>query len=231
MDQYFFEMTALGWTYHSRPLSSNAGQPNPRVDPWYGTAPYVDACYLGSFGGADDVFRLRTVPSVKRFLSLYRKNVGYYGYEYPSDNLRKHVLAEMGLMPSTYTRPTRPLEIPDYAAVELTRPLFREITPSLIGRGLLRTSTMEYLNRYRFSDLGMARFPDMGPLEPNTPYHAHLRLQWARILFDRVVRAPSPSEATVAILDFNDDAVLGEGDPHFDPYEFFLNWDEGIPNF
>ena len=230
MDQYFFEMTALGWTYHSRPLSSNAGHP-PSVDPWYGTAPYVDACYLGSFGGEDDIFRLRTVPSVKRFLAIYQKNVGYYDYEYPSNRLRNHVLAEMGFQASTYIRPTRRLEVPDYAAVEHVRPRFREITPSLIGRGLLRTSTMDYLNRYRFSDVGMARHPDMAPPEPNTPYSAHLRLQWARILSTRVVRAPLPHEANVAILNFNDAAVRGEGDPHFDPYEFFLTWDEGIPNF
>ena len=68
----------------------------------------------------------------------------------------------------------------------------------------------------------MARFPDMGTLEPNTPYHAHLCLQWDRILSRCIVRAPTPYEATVEILDFNDDAVLGEGDPHFDPYDLFL---------
>ena len=213
-------MTALGWTYHSRPRYCDDEERY-----------RIDHCYLRSIGGAGATIRLRTLPSVKLFLALYRGNIGIHDYECPSYYLRQNILAVMELMPSTYTPPARQLVMPDPATVRDLPPIHEELTPSLIGRGLLQTSTMEYLNRYRFSDLSMARFPDMGTLEPNTPYHAHLCLQWARILSNRVVRAPSPSEATIAILDFNDDAVLGESDPHFDPYEFFLNWDEGIPNF
>ena len=129
----------------------------------------------------------------------------------------------MELMPSTYTRPARQLVMPDPATVRDLPPIHEDLTPSLIGRGLLQPATMEYLNRYRFSDQSLVRLRDRGPLEPKSAYQAHLRLQWSRILSHCVVRAPTDYKATVPVLDFNDDAVNGEGNPDFDPYDLFLD--------
>ena len=212
MDRYFFEMTALGWTYHSRPRYCDDEERY-----------RIDHCYLGSFAVAGATIRLRTLPSVKLFLALYRANIGIHDYEYPSYYLRQNILAVMELMPSTYTRPARQLVMPDPATVRDLPPIHEDLTPSLIGRGLLQPATMEYLNRYRFSDRSLVRLRDRGPLEPNSAYQAHLRLQWSRILSHRAVRAPTDYEATVPVNDFNDDAVNGEGDPDFDPYDLFLD--------
>ena len=111
MDRYFFEMTALGWTLHSKPRYVD-DEDRFRID----------HRYLGSFGGAGATIRLRILPSVKLFLALYRANIGLNDYEYPSYSLRQHILAVMELMPSTYTRPERQLVMPDPATVrdELT---------------------------------------------------------------------------------------------------------------
>ena len=95
MDQYFFEMTALGWTYHSRLRSSDAGQRQPRLD----------RCFIGLFGGL--VVRLDTLAAVRLFLAFYWSNAGTVNFEQPSFCLHQHILAMMGLMPpDTFVRHT-----------------------------------------------------------------------------------------------------------------------------
>ena len=82
---------------------------------------------------------------------------------------------------------------------------------------------MEYLNRYRFSDQRLLRFRARGTWEPDSPYQAHLCVQWVCILSQSAVSAPTPDEDIIEVLDFNADAVLGEGDPDFDPFDIFLD--------
>ena len=106
MDRYFFEMTAVGWTYHSSPRSSNAGERHPRVDAWRTSDageqhPRVDRRFIGSFGGP--VVRFDTLPAVRLFLAFYWANVGLQDYEYPSYSLRQHIPALMELMPPPTT--------------------------------------------------------------------------------------------------------------------------------
>ena len=61
MEQYFFEMTALGWLYHSRQRSSGTGQ-----------STRVDRRFVGLFGST--IVSLDTPPAVCRFLAFYRCN-------------------------------------------------------------------------------------------------------------------------------------------------------------
>ena len=48
-------------------------------------------------------------------------------------------------------------------------------------------------------------------------------MQWGRILSQSAVCAPTPDKDIIEVLDFNADAVLGEGDPYFDPFNLFLD--------
>ena len=89
MDQYFFEMTALGWTYHSRPRYSDDEEQRRRID----------RRFIGVFGGTGSIICLDTLPAVCLFLAYYQDNVGLHDYEYPSLCLCQHILAVMGLMP------------------------------------------------------------------------------------------------------------------------------------
>ena len=83
--------------------------------------------------------------------------------------------------------------------------------------------------RYRFTDQHLLSLHRRGALIPDGPYQAHLRLQWDRILFHADVSAITPDEDFIEVRNINDDAVLREGDPDFDPFGLFL--DEGDEDY
>ena len=78
------------------------------------------------------------------------------------------------------------------------------------------------MNRYQLSDQRLLRLCTRGAWIPDGPYQVHLRLHWGRILSQSAIRAPTLDKDFIEVLNFNDDAVFGEGDPNFDPFDIFL---------
>ena len=133
----------------------------------------------------------------------------------------------MGLMPTQHIRSAYPLVTPNPVVVANLQPIRSEVTPSHLSRRRLLTSTIAYLYRNRFTDQRLLSLCPRGALTPDGPYQAHLCLHWDHILFHYNVRAITPDEDFIKMRDINNDAVLREGDPDFDPFCLLLDEGDG----
>ena len=99
------------------------------------------------------------------------------------------------------------------------QPICPEVSPSHLARCRLPALTLAYLRHFCLVDQRLLSLCPRGVMVANGPYQAYLCLRWDRILSSYPVAVVTMEEV---ISDINDDAVHGDGDPDFDPFNLFL---------